>query len=88
MHKKRDGNHDGDAGAVGGGTDCKGNIAAGDPHAEQTYYRGNLANDREHDTALNRHALSLYRRAQRGEIYLLQRRIAVNEFDYFYRARA
>ena len=55
-----------------------------DHHAEQEYHRGNLARDRQHDSTLNSLAVQLYRRALRGEIHLLQRRIAENKFTYFF----
>jgi hypothetical protein len=88
MHQQRDGNHDRDAGAGGSGPESKGDNPTGNPGPEQSYHHGILARDREFDAPLNRRAAKIYRRAQRGEIYLLQRRIAVNEFDYFYRRRA
>ena len=88
MHQQRDGNNDRDAGAGGSGADRPRDNPTGYPGPEQSYHHGILARDREFDAALNRRANKIYSRATRGEIYLLQRRIAVNEFDYFYRRRA
>jgi hypothetical protein len=88
MRQQQDGNNDGALGAGGRGADRKGDTATGNPHAEQEYHRGILARDRGHDAPLNRRAARLYRLATRGKIYLLQRRIAANEFTYFFRSRA
>ena len=46
------------------------------------YHRGNLAADRSYDRELHLFASEVMGRAQRGEVYLVQRRIGFDRFSY------